>query len=431
MGRWWIGCLVVWLGVSPLAAQENWPGWRGPRGDGTSHESGIATRWHGDDDFAWKVPVAGSGHASPVVWQDQVFLTAADEQSRERLLVCHDLDTGAERWKSVVLTAPLEEKHRLNSFASSTPATDGRQVYVSFLQPDPDAPVQRDGAPHGKQKASPGWMVVAAFDMQGQLKWKVRPGGFNSTHGFCSPPVLWKNLVLLNGDHDGQGYLVALDRETGETVWKVDRPNRIRSYSVPLVRELAGQWQMILSGSQSVTSYDPANGELRWIIDGPTEQFVASVVEGHGLIFMTGGFPDRHLLAIRPDGSGNVTDTHIAWRSRRGAGYVPSPVVVGDYLLLTSDEGVASCYEAKTGEQQWIGRLGPRFSGSPVTAEGLAYFTDDEGTTKVIRPGPKMEIVAENSLGERCFSSPAISQGRLLIRGEKHLICITARPDGS
>jgi outer membrane protein assembly factor BamB len=292
----------------------------------------------------------------------------------------------------------------LNSFASSTPATDGERVYVSFL----DA----------------GKMAVAAYDFAGNPLWLARPGAFSSVHGYCSCPVLFEDKVIVNGDHDGDAYLVALDRATGRTLWKVDRENKTRSYVTPIIRRFDGRTQMILSGSKCVASYDPRNGSRHWIIDGPTEQFVASLVDNGRLLFLTAGYPELHMMAIRPDGRGNVTDTHVVWRTTKGASYVPSPIAAGDYFLVVSDGGVASCFEAETGKRLWMERLGTHYSSSPVSAGGLVYFTSDEGTTTVIRPGPELEVVAKNELGEDCRASAAISQGRIFVRGVKHLFCI-------
>ena len=209
-------------------------------------------------------------------------------------------------------------------------------------------------------------------------------------HGYCSSPILWKDKVIVNGDHDGDAYLVALDRATGETVWKTDRPNKTRSYCTPIIRHIDGRNQMILSGSKSVASYDPDTGEQHWVIDGPTEQFVASLVynEDLELLFMTCGFPERHILAIRPDGHGNVTDTHVVWRDIPGAAYVPSPIAIGPYFLVVADNGVASCFVAETGERLWRERLPREHSASLLAANGLAYFFSDYGVMTVIRPGP-------------------------------------------
>jgi len=383
---------------------ENWPSWRGPRGDGTSDETNLPVAWSDSQHVAWKTPLPGKGHASPIVWNDHVFVVSCDEDKQERILLAFDRTNGKQLWQRVVLRSPLEDKHQLNSFASSTPATDGELVYVTFLDRSQ--------------------MVVAAYDFSGKQRWLVRPGGFSSKHGYCSCPVLFEDKVIVNGDHDGDAYLLALERSTGKTLWKVDRENKTRSYSTPLVREIDGRTQMVLSGSKCVASYDPHDGSRHWIIDGPTEQFVASVVFNGKLFFLTAGFPEYHLLAVRPDGSGNVTDTHIAWRTTKGAGYVPSPIVVGDYFLVVTDGGVASCFEAATGERHWMERIGTHYSSSLVEAGGLVYFTSDEGHTKVVRPGPKLEIVAENKLGEYCYSSPAISHGQILFRGEQHLIAI-------
>ena len=310
----------------------------------------------------------------------------------------------------MVLESPLEQKHQLNSFASSTPVTDGETVYCTFLDRDQ--------------------MAVAAHDFSGRQLWLVHPGSFSSMHGYCSSPVLFENLVIINGDHDGDAYLVALDRQTGQTVWKTPRENRTRSYSTPIIREIDGRTQMILAGSKSVASYDPRNGQRHWIIDGPTEQFVASVVYNGRLLFLTAGFPELHLMAVRPDGRDNVTDTHIAWRSTKGAAYVPSPIAVDDYFLVASDGGVATCLAADSGERLWTERLGIHFSASLTSAGGLVYFLADDGATSVIQPGEKFELVAENELGEDCHSSPAISHGHIFFRTMHHLYSIgPAEPD--
>ena len=170
------------------------------------------------------------------------------------------------------------------------------------------------------------------------------PGPFASVHGFCSSPILYGDKVIVNGDHDGDSYLVALSRTDGRVLWKTPRENHTRSYCAPLIRRMAGRPQMVLAGDKCVASFNPDTGARLWVIDGPTEQFVASPVysERCGLLFITGGFPDHHILAIRPDGTGNVTQTHIAWRTTRGVAYVPSPIIEGDYFLVIADSGVGA-----------------------------------------------------------------------------------------
>lgn len=411
--------LVAWTAVllTSAAQGENWPGWRGPRGDGSSLETGVPRTWSATENIAWKVPVPGVGHASPVVWEDRIFTVSCRQEQRDRILVCLDRRDGRLLWQQVVLEAPLEMKHHLNSYASSTPAVDGRRVYVSFLEPD-------QGRADGSGNPTPGNMVVAAYDLEGRRQWLARPGRFSSKHGFCSSPVLYDDLVIVNGDHDGDSYILALDRATGKTRWKVPREYKTRSYCVPLIRQIEGRTQMILSGSKRVTSYNPSDGSILWYIEGPTEQFVASLVYGEGLLFLTAGYPEHHLLAIDPRGSGDVTDSHILWRETRGAAYVPSPIAVGNYFLVVSDNGIGSCFEAKTGRRTWMQRLGRHYSASAVSAEGLAYFLDDDGITKVIAPGDALEVVAVNDLGEPCYASPAISQGQIFIRTQQHLFCI-------
>jgi len=407
-------------------AAEDWPGWRGPRSDGTSVEKEIPIRWNGADgkNIAWKAAIPGKGHGSPIVFGERIFLVTCFEEIKDRVLSCLDRGSGRILWQQVVLRAPLEKQHRLNSYASSTPAADGKLVYVSFLEPDTALADPSD--PAGGDMATPGNMLVAAYDFQGEQQWVARPGRFSSRHGYCSSPILYESLVILNGDHDGDGYLVALDRATGKTVWKRPRVNNTRSYCPPIIREIDGRVQMVLSGTKCVASYDPQNGRRHWIIDGPTEQYVASLVFNGELFFMTAGFPEFHIMAIRPDGQGNVTDTHVVWHTTKGCSYVPSPIVAGGgrYFLVVSDIGIASCFEAETGRRCWMERIGPHYSASLVEAEGLVHFLSDEGVTTIVRPGETFDVVAENELGERCFASPAISGGRIYLRAEGHLYAI-------
>ena len=399
------------FGFCPLALAEDWPGWRGPRGDGSSVEKQVPLKWDAAKGVgvAWAADIPGEGHSSPIVLGKRIFVTAAVPETEERLLLCLDRDSGKQLWRRTVVTSFLEHKHRENSYASSTPATDGKRVFVSFL----------DGTD----------AVIAAYDLDGKQQWVARPGTFTSTHGYSSSPVVFEDKVIVNGDHDGDAWIAALSREDGRTLWKIDRENKTRSYCTPLIRDLAGRTQMILSGSKCVASYDPRTGKRIWIIDGPTEQFVASIVYNpkHDMLFMTGGFPAHHILGIKPDGQGNITDTHIVWRTTKGVSYVPSPISEGDYFVVVSDGGVASCFHAETGEMYWQQRVGPHAHSSIVSANGLVYITTDDGATTVVKPGPTYEEMAHNTLGEPTSSSPAISEGHLFLRGAKHLYCFGAK----
>jgi outer membrane protein assembly factor BamB len=400
--------IVLALGTFAWADNpEEWSGWRGPRRDGTSHETGFPVRWSATEGVVWKIPISGKGHSSPVVWGDRVFVTTCLEENGDRKLLCLDAKDGHALWERVVVTTPKERKHGLNSYASATPVTDGKRIWVGFLE-------------ESKR------FSIFCYDFDGKLLWKKSPGEFHSVHGFCSSPLLYKDMVIWNGDQDAEAYIVALDQATGEERWRADRPNRTRSYVPPVIFEAAGRPQMVLSGSKCVASYDPDTGKQIWIIDGPTEQFVASMIYAEGIFFITGGFPDWHVLGIRPDGQGNVTSTHIAWRDKGKdiCSYVPSPVAWGSHFFIVSDVGNATCFEAKTGKRMWKEKLGRHHSASPVAAGGLLYFPDDNGITYVVKAGPSYELVAKNELGEECYASPALSRGRIYLRTAKSLFCI-------
>ena len=417
--------VVLFFFVAGLIRAENWPGWRGPSGDGISAGKGIPTKWSSKENIAWRIAVPGEGHSSPIVWGDKVFLTSSLTEKNRRILLCLDRLSGQTVWQRDVVQSPPETVHRLNSRASGTPATDGKQVYVTFMRAEGDEVI----APNvgSERLITPGKIIVAAYDLDGNEKWKTNVGDFLSAHGFNTCPVLFEDLVILNGDHDGNAYLVALDRQSGRQRWRTRRENKTRSYVTPIIREIDGITQMILSGSLCIASYDPRNGKRHWIVDGPTEQFVASMVYDGKYVFATGGYPERHTLAIRPGGKGNVTDTHIAWRTTRGAAYVPSPIISGRYLLMVADSGIASCFEARTGKRHWMERLPGGHSPSPVSADGLVYFVSDRGVTTIIRPSETFAVIAKNELGEPVSASPAISQGQIFLRTHQHLYCIGSK----
>jgi outer membrane protein assembly factor BamB len=426
-------CFFLTLFALPLvAAAEEWPAWRGPRGDGTSHETKAPVHWGKNQNIVWRADIPGSGHSSPVVWGERVFVTTCLLKAQQRVLLCLDRRTGKRLWERVVLTSPLEPKHGLNSHASSTPATDGKYVWTSFVRLRPRT--ANDGPPAQPRETpvvAPALIpevVVTCYTVDGDKVWEKVPGRFYSRHGFCSPPIPYRDLLIINGDQDAEAFLVALDRKTGAERWRTDRPSRIRSYCAPLLVHAGGRDQLILSGGESVASYDPSTGEQYWRIDGPTEQFVASPVYTAGVVFLTAGFPDYHNMGIRPDGRGNVTATHVLWHEKkvpaRKASYVPSPIAYGPYFFVVSDQGYARCFEAKTGKALWMERLGRHHSASPVEVHGLLYFPSDEGVTYLVKAGPTFELVARNDLGEPIRASPAVAHGHIFLRTLNHLYCI-------
>lgn len=404
--------------LSSMLRAEDWPAWRGPRGDGSSLETNLPTQWDGASghNIAWKSAITGSGYSSPIVSGGVIFVTACEQEQQQRVLHCLDRKTGSQVWKRTVVTAPLEGMHKLNSYASGTPAADGEHVFVTFFETDSTA----------QQRGDPGEMVVACYDYQGQRKWLVRAGAFSSIHGFCTSPVLHKDLVIVNGDHDGESYVAALSKESGDVVWKTPREHRTRSYVTPLLREIDGNVQAVFSGSKRVAGFNPETGERLWWVEGPTEQFVASMVHDQSAFYLTAGFPTHHVMAIKPGGRGDVSESHVAWHVTDAKSYVPSPVVVNGLLFVADDRGIAHCFDARSGRHLWRERLGRHFSASLVTADDLVYMTTDDGITLVLKADRQPQLVQTNELGERVFASPAISDGRIYLRGTDHLFCIAA-----
>ncbi len=310
---------VFLISFSGIKAQ-NWPCWRGPNGDGSSQETNLPTHWDASTNVVWKIEVPGNGYSSPVIWENKLFLTSALPDKQEKLLLCYDKVSGKLLWQAIIFKGSFEGKHNDNSFASGTPATDGKLVYVSFLDGE-DA-------------------VVSAYDFEGKRVWTSKPGKFSSPHGYSCSPVLYKDKVIINGDSMGDAFVAALNKTDGKIIWKVRHENPAHSFSTPIIRELAGKTQLIFCGNKEIASYNPDNGSKYWFVSGPSEDFCSSPVynEKNGLLLVSSAWPQRHLLAIKPDGSGDVTNSHVIWQTTKGAYYVPSPVTTGRLPFFYNDQ---------------------------------------------------------------------------------------------
>ena len=399
---------VVGIGLLGLNLQaENWPQFRGPRGDGTSAEKGVPTRWSSTENIAWKGAIPGEGHSSPVVWGESVLVTSANRETGDRTLVRVDAKTGKILWEKKLFTAPRESMHRENSSASSTPATDGKLVFTSFQ--------------NGNK------VDLRAYDFEGKEVWAVQPLSFSGQHGYSYSPVVFEDLLLLDCRQEGEAAILGLDKRTGKERWRAKPSHSRISHITPLIIHDGEKHQMIVSGSHETASYDPRTGQQIWWCEGPSEVSVAGMVFGDELLFVTSGYPDRSRMAIRVDGMGDVSETHVKWRLRRQATYVPSPVYYEGHVYSVMDEGMMTCINLESGEPVWQERLGGRFRSSLLLADNLIYATNDEGVTTVLEATPEgLREVAKNQLGEFCYTTPAISNGRIYIRTAENLYCVTA-----
>ncbi|MBK8882562.1 MAG: PQQ-binding-like beta-propeller repeat protein [Bacteroidales bacterium] len=366
---------------------------------------GSPPRWDSVTNVVWKTRVPGTGYSSPVIWKDRLFLVTALAETHEKVLLCYDCKKGNLLWQKTVLKNTFENKHDNNSFASGTPSTDGNLVYVSFLD--------------GKD------VLVAAYDFSGKQIWLQRPGTFVSPHGYSCSPVLFEDKVIINGDSQGDSFVAALSKADGHVIWRVAHDKPAHSFSTHIIRDIAGKMQMIFCGNREIASYNPSDGSKYWFVTGPSEDFCSSPVynEKSGLVLVSSAWPVRILMAIKPDGKGDVTKTKVVWQTKKGACYVPSPVSTADYLFTTMTTGEVHCIEISTGKILWVQKMGTQYS-SAVLANGLVYMPKDDGVITVIKPGPRFESVAQNSIGEGMYASPAISNGKIYIRGFQHLFCI-------
>ena len=399
---------LVTLSVSVLAV-EDWPQFRGPTGQGHSSERGVPTRWSETQNVQWKVPVPGRGWSSPVVVDGRVWLTTATATGREASLRLLSFDAASGRQTSDVEVFHLRSSALLNpknSHASPTPIVEGDRVYVHF-----------------------GAEGTAAVSTAGEIIWKARLQ-YDSQHGNGGSPVLYGDLLIVNCDGFDQAFVVALDKRTGKTRWRTLRPEPwSQAYSTPLVIRVGDRDLVVSVGAFHAAAYDPQNGKEAWRVDYPDGfSNVPRPVYGAGLVFIVTGFQQPSILAVRPDGNGNVTRSHIAWTLSRAAPLTPSPLVVGDDLYVVTDAGIASNVDARTGAIRWQHRLGSAVSASPVLVDGRIYFLDEEGKTTVITPGPTYQPVAVNAVDGSTLASMAVASQSFFIRTATHLYRISQAP---
>jgi outer membrane protein assembly factor BamB len=407
-------CSITILYQGTTAAAENWPRFRGPGGAGISNQQGLPVKWS-DDDYAWKTKLPGHGHSSPCVWDDHLFLTSATDDGRTRLLIDVDTHSGDIRWTKAT-PSKTHEKHTLNSFASGTPATDGKRVYVLF--------------------ASDEQMLVLAYDFAGKQLWKRNLGSFfqqnAQVHGCGTSPIVFEDLVILANQQDGPSSIVALVSATGKVRWKNDRKLMRTAHSTPIVLYPKGRPPQLFftNSDDGISSLNPRTGEIIFRAGLLKSRCVGSPVIVGSLVLATcGGGGRGHFLAAIPIGSrGELTAANAIWTRRRNLPYVPTPIAFGEHLFLWGDNGAVVCVQAKTGEEMWTKRVGGNYSGSPVCVDGKLYCVAQDGTVAVINAGPDYKLLGKSELGERCHSTPAIAGGRLFIRGFEHLFCLQAQP---
>ncbi|WP_253158179.1 outer membrane protein assembly factor BamB family protein [Stieleria tagensis] len=382
--------------TTPTFESTDWPCWRGPDHNGiASSDQDPPTEWSETENVVWRTAIPGRGHGSAMVFGDAVYVPTADAERTVQSVICLDRETGKQRWEAIVHQGKAENKstrqaNERASFASSTIATDGQRLFVNFLYGDA--------------------VFTSALDLQGNVLWQQRLCDYILHQGYGSSPTVYRQLVIAAADNKGGGAIVAMNRDSGEVVWRRDRPAK-PNYASPVVFTIDGQDQLIVTGCDLVTSLDPATGQTRWEIEGATTECVTTSVTDGTHVFSSGGYPDNHISAVVADGSGKV-----AWRTKT-RDYVPSMLQRDGVLYATLDAGIATCIECETGETLWKARLGGTFSASPVMVGDLIYATNEQGETFVFKANREsFEQVAHSKLGESVFATPTICGGRIYTR---------------
>ncbi len=409
-------CVAAAAALVPftLSQAADWSEYRGPTAQGIVTEGALPTKWSDTKNVVWKQPIPGNGWSSPVTADGRIYLTTAvpvENKKGEMSLqaLCLDGATGAIKWTKEVFheDASAPQIHSKNSHASPTPLVRGGRIYVHF-----------------------GHMGTACLDLDGNIEWRNNDLHYAPVHGNGGSPILVDDALIFSCDGTDLRCVAALDRRDGHRLWKTDRtekPAKGFSLGTPLLITVNGRQEVISQGSGVVGAYDPKTGEEIWRVRYDGYSVVPRPVYGNGLVYVGTGFDAPKLLAVRPDGKGDVTDTHLVWTVSKNAPNSPSPLLFGDELYMVSDNGIGSCLDAKTGAEIWHERIGGHYSASPIEADGKIYFLSEEGVGAVIKAGRKFELIAKNPLNEKALASYGVLDGDLLIRTESNLYRIKAK----
>jgi outer membrane protein assembly factor BamB len=421
-----IPALLLVLHCVIAQAGDHWPQFRGPEGNGHSDARDLPLNWSETKNVVWKTPIHGRGWSSPVIYGSQVWLTTATPDGRKLYALCLDRDSGRiiQDLKLFDVAEP-QYAHPFNSYASPTPVIEPERVYVTF-----------------------GSAGTACIDTKSfRVLWERRDIECNHFRGAGSSPILFQDLLIMNFDGSDQQFVIALDKRTGKTVWRTKRSIDFqdleangkpaadgdfrKGFATPHVTMINGRWELISLGSKAAYSYNPFNGQELWRVEERAQHSASTrPVIGQGMIFYPTGFSTGQLFAVRTGGNGLITDTHVAWKVKRGVSTKPSILLVDELIYMINDTGIASCIEAKTGDVIWQKRVGGEYSASPVYADGRVWLFGEDGKTSVIRAGRTFELLAENQLDEGFLASPAIAGSAFYLRTRTHLYRIEKRRDG-
>ncbi|GAB5405515.1 MAG: PQQ-like beta-propeller repeat protein [Aureliella sp.] len=372
-------------------AAVEWPVFRGPDGNGVLAEQTVPTTWSESENVRWVADVPGRGHGSPIVVGELVVLPTAIDDQEEQRVVAFDRETGDQVWNKLIHSGGFpsdREVHQKSTNANATLASDGQRLYAVFMNSNK--------------------VIATALDLNGEQVWQQEVGSFVSKFGFAPSPILYKSFVIVTADNLGGGYVAALDGETGEVAWRIAR-QAINSHSTPAIANVGGKEQMLLSGCDTVTSYDPATGEENWSTQCTSQTTCGTMVASEDFVLASGGFPDKQTVCLSANGE-------IQWENRTKI-YEPSMLLVGDYVYAASDDGIAYCWDVASGKEQWKKRLGNNFSSSPWTTGGNIFVSDLGGTTYVFAASPDgFQQVAKNKLGSDCYATPAVVDGAIYTR---------------
>jgi outer membrane protein assembly factor BamB len=424
-----ISILLLVVLCTASAHAENWPRFRGPSGQGLSAETNLPREWNPTSNVAWKTAIPGAGWSSPVVWDDRIFLTSATEDGVSCHVFCLDRPTGKILWdREVFRQVPLHKEGK-NSHATPTPVADGHRVYAVF--------------------SSGG---IAALDFEGALVWTNREVDFYSRHGLGASPIVYENLLIMpfdssnrvaepgkwpnNTDEEKLGwripwdksFLIALDVQTGKRVWTAPRGMSRIAHTTPNILDVSGKAQLISTAGDVIQGYDPHSGARLWSVKNEGEGVTPTFALGDGRIFAASGFTDNVLRAVSVGGNGDAVESRIVWEARKGVPTQSSISYLKPHVYAVSDNGVVTCYNAADGTIVRQQRIGGNHSASPVLADGYIYFLSEAGETVVMKAGPELEIIARNTIEEKCQASIAVSHGQLFIRSDEHLFCIGSKP---